>query len=127
LEALAENFYGFVDEYGATAIEQVNSGVSVLRPSVNRVVRFLDNDGSADAKGLELMERLLDDRSFAGGSSVAHCLAYDLFGLKGAAIASVHLDEQVRAQRWRLIWSKWKAFFVFPKPVTKRFWIVGRD
>ena len=56
LESLSENLNGFVDKYRSTAVEQVYSSISVLRPCVNRIVRFLNDHGTAYTERLKLME-----------------------------------------------------------------------
>ena len=56
LESLSEDFNGLVNENGTTAVEQIHGSIAMFGPSVDRVMGFLDNDRSAYAERLELVE-----------------------------------------------------------------------
>jgi len=56
LESFLQNFHGSMHEHSATAVKQIDSRVVVLGPSVNRVMRLLDDHRARDAIGPKFME-----------------------------------------------------------------------
>lgn len=79
LEAVFEDFYGFVNVDCASAVEEIDGGVAVLWPGVDSEVRFLDDDGTGDAVGFEFVEVLGDDGGFSGFSGGHHGFADGFF------------------------------------------------
>lgn len=125
LESLAQDLDGFSHLHGAAAIEQVNGGITMLGPGVNRVVRLLNDHRSAYAPRLELMERIGNYGGFASVSRFLHRGRDGNFFFQGPVFAAVKLDQQMRTQRRLLFGAKGKSFFVVVQPRLKLLDIVA--
>ena len=92
LKSISKEIDCFMYEDRTAAVEQINRCVAMLGPGVNRVVRFLDDNGSAYSVRLELVERLRNDGCLTGIRCVSHRLTDELFGFELTAVAAIHLD-----------------------------------
>ena len=119
LESLLEQFDGSADLDGASAVEQVHCCVAVLGPGVDRVVRLLDDDRTADAVGLEFLEAVGDDRGFGDSGCFDHCVADGVVLLQGLPIAAEEFDKEVTTQGRLFAWSVGESFGVTVEPFVE--------
>jgi hypothetical protein len=126
-ESLFEDIDGSVNQDSASAVEQVNGGVAVLGPRVDGVVRLLDDDRTADAVGLELVERLIHDSGLAHTGGIAHGAANLFLKLQRIFVAAEEFDEQVRAKRGHFAGTERQAFLVATEPLIKADFIIAVD
>ena len=97
----------------------------MLRPSVNRVVRLLDDDRAGNSVRFELMERVCDDRGFALNRRVLHCLPNHDFLFQGFMVATIEFDQQMGAERWLFSKPGRKALLVMSQPLAKGFFVLA--
>lgn len=127
LEAFFQHVDCAVNEDVSAAVEQVYGCVTMLGPGVNRVMRFLDDDGAADAVGLEFVEALFDNGGFASYGGFAHGGTDDTFDFKGFRATAVKLYQEMGTERRLLTKSHGETFFVSSKPLGKFFFVVAMN
>lgn len=119
LELLAKHFDRSVDVDRSTAVEQIDGSVSVLRPSVDRVVRFLDYDRARNAVRHKFVERIRHNRRFRSACRVHHCSS-DRFRLfERLLVAIKELNQKVRAERRLFVLRLWQALDIVTEPIVK--------
>ncbi len=120
LEPFSQGVEGLVHVDGTPAVEQVQRGVPVFGPSVDRVVRLLDDDRPTDAVGLEFVEGLLHNRRLGIMSSLHHGIADRVFEFERVLVTVEKLNQKVRTERGALAWLERKSLFIVEQPIAER-------
>ena len=84
---------------GRAAGENIDRGVVVLGPGVNRDVRFGDDDDAADAVGAEGVEDIRDDRPVPAADGFEQQLLSCRRRIQHRGVAAVQLEQGVAGER----------------------------
>jgi hypothetical protein len=97
-ELLHEVVRGHLGLEDVAAGEDVDGGVAILRPRVNRQVRLGDDDDSADAERVELVKHDVDDGGLSPLGRFHHGRLHGVQTVDGLCVAVEQLEQQVTPQ-----------------------------